>query len=87
MGKMEETSRNKEIAENKVTELEKQKKELSSKIAELNTTEGKEGNIREKYGLAKEGEGLIVVVEDKNLTENKDNPPGGFFNFLKNWFR
>ena len=87
MAKMEETSHNKEIAENKVAELERQKKELSAKIAELNTAEGKEGNIREKYGLAKEGEDLIVVIEDKNLTEVKDNPPQGFFYFLKNLFK
>lgn len=88
LGKMQETSRNKEIAKNKVAELQAQKAQLSASIAKLQTEEGIEENIREKFGLAKEGEGLIVVVDDKDDgAAEKNEESGGFFNFLKNLFK
>ena len=69
MGKMEVTRQNKKIAENKVAELQQEKIKLSSDIAKLKTEGGVEESIRLKFGLAKEGEGLIVVVDDKNSQE------------------
>ena len=89
-GKMQVTRENKKMAENKVAELENKKKELSSEIAKLKTPTGVEESIRLKFGLAKEGEDLIVVVEDKNKPKMKDTVSGGFFSFLffwKNWFK
>src|SRR6185295_6350997 len=64
-GKMRETAKNKVIAENKIAELRKQKAELSSNIASLKTDAGLEDSIRDKFGLGKDGEGLIVIVDDK----------------------
>src|SRR3989344_7785040 len=64
--KMAETGKNRQIAEDKVTGLQQQKEELSFEIDDLNTDRGKERFFRENLGLAREGEGLIVVVEDKN---------------------
>lgn len=86
--KMQVTEENKKIAENKLAELEKQKYKLSGDIAKLNTPEGTEETIREKFGLAKEGEGVIVVVEDKTAKE-AEVKSGGFFSFLAfwNWFK
>ncbi len=86
--KMEETIKNKKIVEDKITELGNSKDKLSSDISKLKTNEGVEANIREKFGLAKEGEGMVVIVDDKN----SDNPPktpnsSGFFSFLKNLFK
>ena len=86
MGKMKETSRNRKIAEEKVAELSKQKEKLSSDIGKLQTEEGVEENIREKFGLAKEGEEVIVVVEDKNQLETLPAEPSGFWAWLKSWF-
>ena len=86
--KMEENSKNKKIIEDKVAELKQQKEKLSSDINSLNTDQGKEKVFRENFGLAKEGENMIVVVEDKNPPEvPKTAPSSGFFSFLKNWFK
>ena len=88
MNKMGETSRNKETIEDKVTELEKSKEKLNSEIIKLKTEKGIEENIREKFGLAKEGEEMIVIIEDKNSEEaEKKMDSEGFFSFLKNWFK
>ena len=87
MGKMEITRENRKIAESKVAELEKEKEKLSSDIAKLNTPRGVEESIRLKFGLAKEGENIIVVMDDKNQPEMKTVPPSGFFSFFKNLFK
>ena len=85
--KMRTTRENRKIIGNKVAELEGEKAKLSSDIARLETESGIEENIRDKFGLAKEGEGLIVVVEDKEKVEVEDESSGGFFNFFRNLFK
>ncbi len=88
VGKMEETSRNRKIAEDKITELEKSKEKLNSDISKLKTEQGVEENIREKFGLAKEGENMILVVDDKNSAQTgKTENSGGFFSWLKSLFQ
>jgi|SRR3989344_4221496 len=87
MGKMEITRENRKIAENTIAELEDKKEKLSSDISKLKTEDGVEESIRDKFGLVKEGENMIVVVEDKNLPVVEDVPSKGFFTFLKNWFK
>ena len=86
--KMRETGRNREIAELKIAELEKTRQKLSVDIENLKTEKGMEESIREKFGLAKEGEGLIVVVDDKNDPNAQAKEEGSWFTlFLKNWFK
>jgi len=87
MGKMEMTIENRKIAENKVAELEKQKEKFSSEITKLNTEEGKEASIREKFPVAKDGEGEIVIVDDQNPPATPQPASSGFFSFLKNLFK
>ncbi|KKT19467.1 MAG: hypothetical protein UW02_C0009G0020 [Candidatus Nomurabacteria bacterium GW2011_GWB1_43_7] len=85
--KMAETSRNRKMAEDKVAELRKQKEKLSADIDSLSTDEGKEKIFRENFGLAKEGEDVIIVVEDKNPPEpQKTSFTSSFFSFFKNLF-
>jgi cell division protein FtsB len=86
---MMETSKNKNIAEKKVTELKQMKQELSENIASLNTEKGQEESIRDKFGFAKEGEEVVVIVEEKNEKEEseEDEEDGKFMHFLKNWFK
>lgn len=87
IGKMQDTNKNKKIAENKISELQKQKEKLMYDITNLNTDKGKEENIRERFGFAKEGEEMIVVVDDKNLLDlGKETKTKGFFSFIKNLF-
>jgi len=86
--KMQNTIKNRKIAEDKIMELQKDKEKLSSDIVSLNTEKGIEESIRDKFGLAKEGENMIVVVEDKSLLEvKKDEKDKTFFSFLKNLFK
>jgi cell division protein FtsB len=88
-GKLQNTIENKKIAENKVKELQKEKEGLLYDIANLNTDKGVEESIRERFGLAKDGEEMIIIVDDKNSTETVNNKPGnkGLFSFLKNLFK
>ena len=87
MGKMQLTIENRKIAEDRLKELQDKKIKLSSDISKLNTEQGIEENIRLKFGLAKEGEGVIVVVPDQDKEEVKEEKPSGFFSFIKSWFQ
>ncbi len=87
MGKMAASRENRKIAENKVAQLEQEKEKLSSDIEKLKTETGIEESIRDKFGLAKEGEGVIVIIEDKNKPKAAEKSSGGFFSFFTNWFK
>ena len=87
MNKMQMTIENRKIAEDKVAQLEEKKEKLSYDITRLKTDQGVEESIREKFGLAKEGEGLIIIIEYKNKPAVKVASPKGFFSFLKNWLQ
>jgi cell division protein FtsB len=39
---------------------------LEAEIAKLNTPEGRESELRDKYGVAKTGEQMAVIVEPEN---------------------
>ena len=85
--KASETKKNKEIAQAKITELQEQKVKLEADIQKLNTEKGIEENIREKFGLAKEGEGMIVIVDDESKsTEENLEKKSGFLEFFKKMF-
>ena len=86
--KMVETRKNLEIAAAKTSALEGQKIVLESDIAKLQTDRGKEEFFRENYGLAKAGEEIIIIVEDKSVpSETKQSAFGGFFSFFQNLFK
>ncbi len=85
--KMEDTKENRRIAEEKVKTLKESEAALSESIESLQTEAGIEENIRNKFGLAKDGEGVIVIVEDKNaeIPETKDE--GNWFSRVwRKWF-
>lgn len=90
--KMQDNNKSKQIAEDKLTSLMEQKEKLTSDINSLQTDQGKERVFRENFGLVKEGEDVIVIVEDKNkpqipLEANSQGFLGGFFSFFTNWFK
>jgi len=87
MGKMQTTRENRKIAEDKLKQLQKEKEKLSSDIAKLKTDEGIEESIRTKFGLALEGEGEIVIVDDKIPPKVQETSGGGFWSFFTNWFK
>lgn len=84
INKTKETARNKQIIEEKVAELENSKEKFNSEINKLKTERGVEESLREKFGVAKEGENMIMITENINETENeKETDSTGFFS----WFR
>lgn len=87
MNKMSVTIENRRLAENKVVQLKKDKDKLSSDLAKLQTESGVEENIRQKFGLVKEGENMIIVVDDQNKPETEVAEEGGFFSFFSNLFK
>ncbi|MEK7071603.1 MAG: septum formation initiator family protein [Patescibacteria group bacterium] len=87
-GRMEETKKNRKISEEKFSELEKAKTKLEADIVKLESERGIEEVLREDFGLAREGEGMIIVVEDLNPVDGEEGKnKSGFFNFLRNLFR
>ena len=61
---MQNTEKNKTMAETQIENLQQQKQKLTSDINNLNTDQGKEEVFRENFGLAKAGESEIVVLDD-----------------------
>lgn len=88
VGKMNETVKNRKIAEEKVIELQQRKQKLLGDIKKLETDKGKEEIFRENFGLSKEGEGMIMVVEDKNQKKpEEEKSENSIFSFFKNLFK
>ncbi len=85
--KLEETSKNKNKALNQVESIRQQTATLTSQIEKLKTVQGVEEDIRGKFRAVKDGEGLIVIVDDPKKEEVKQEPSVGFWSFLKNIFK
>jgi cell division protein FtsB len=62
-GKYLDTSRNEALAEKDEATLKARAEALQANIARLSTRQGKEEEIRTKYGFTKDGEGVIVIVD------------------------
>ena len=82
------------IAEDELNELSVRIDDLNREISELNTEEGKEGVIRVKYQVAKEGEKVLSIVEDgqeengENIVlDEKDQNRKSFFVWFKGLFK
>jgi cell division protein FtsB len=54
--------------------LEERKATLKENLAELDTERGQEATLRETYGVAKPGEGVIIVVPPKEATTTPNLP-------------
>lgn len=86
--KLADTYKNKKIEQEKISDLKFRKEKLTKDIEKLNTNEGKEEVIRENFGMVKDGENVIVVIDDKNTNEIEVKPKtGGILNFFRNLFK
>lgn len=84
--KMQITKENRILAENRNHELTEEKNKLMLEIEKLKTDDGIEESIRSKFGLAKSGEGMIIVVDDKNIDTTEEKESTGVWSFLKGLF-
>ena len=77
--KYQESQTNREIAEREYRELKAREEMLTEEVAALKTERGIEEEVRSRFGYVKEGEGVIVVIDDKTNTQNSltiDKPTG-----------
>ena len=82
------TKENRQRAADQLASLEVRETELQSELDKLRTDRGIEETLRDKFGVVKEGEGLIIIVDDPDNKKTEDNPEksNGFFQFFKNIF-
>lgn len=74
-GKSAETATARAAAEMRLEELNERKRVLEASIADMRSDRGVEAQLREQYALGKEGEGLVIVVED---AQKAPVPKSGF---------
>jgi cell division protein FtsB len=83
-----ETREQKNLALDAKDNQEKREASLLEEIAKLNTDEGKEEILREKYPVVKEGEKMVTIVNeginDSSATTQKTSH--GFWNWIKGIF-
>ncbi len=67
-------------AELELSDLETRKRELARDVAYLNTEHGRDQEIRSKFGVAREGETMVVIVRnDPEQTVSEPVSKRGFF--------
>jgi cell division protein FtsB len=80
-GKYLDTSRNEALAEKDEVTLRARAEALSANIARLSTEQGKEEEIRNKYGFTKPGEGVIVIVDEEASSTSTSTPESSWSSF------
>jgi cell division protein FtsB len=69
-------------------DLKAREKMLSLEIDRLKTEGGTEEEIREKYGLVKPGEEVLVVVDNNdNINSNSTSTKIGFWQRVLDWLK
>lgn len=87
--KERETSHKKELILEEIEELRQREISLNKDILRLQTEDGKEEIIREKYQVAREGEKMVIIVDEKDdvsLTE-KEDIDHSFWGWIKRIFK
>jgi len=85
--KVIETRKNKNIVKAEFENLINQEGKLKSETERIQSEEGIEENLREKFRVAKEGEGLIIIVDEEGKEGVKYEEKKSFLHFFKNLFR
>ncbi len=80
--KEQESQRLKNISEQHLEELKYRNTDLEARMERLQTDSGIEEEIRSKFTVAKEGENMVVVVDDQNAATTSPQPVG-FWQKLK----
>lgn len=82
--KSRESEKNLRQAETELAELESRKRKLADGIAYLKTDYGRDQEIRDKFGVVREGETMVVIVRNENEIRPTENAPEPAF-FKKIW--
>lgn len=73
--------------EAELQQLAEKEDAMRTELQELQTPEGVEREIREKFRVTKQGEELVVVVPALNSVPIDDDARKGLFYFLRNLFK
>lgn len=73
-------------AQTQYEELMKRKEFLSSEIALLDTDDGIESKLRERYSIAKSGEKVVVVITEEGASSTEQTQ-AWWWSRLWNWFK
>lgn len=65
-GKARESLDRKNFSANSLMQLEQREAKLKAQIDRLNSRTGLEEELRNRYSFSKEGERVIVIIEDEN---------------------
>ncbi len=65
-GKFTQAAAAREAGEARLTGLMREEEHAKERVAQMGTARGLEAEVRERYGLARPGEGEIVVVRPKD---------------------
>jgi cell division protein FtsB len=86
--KSRDTAKKTELVLDEVESLKGREEVIQSEIDRLETSLGREEAIREKYQLVKEGEKVVVIVdEDQASNDGLGEDLGGFRSFWQKIFR
>lgn len=75
-GKMSHAAGAREAAAARLADLERDEARAKISVEELGTVRGLEAEVRERYGLARPGEGAIVVVRPEGDGVEERRSPG-----------
>ncbi len=85
--KERETNKNKISELAKIDELRKREADLDKDISKLNTTQGIEESIRDKFQVVKPGEKMVIIVdEQEKKPQDEETKDHGFWGFIKRMF-
>ena len=76
----------KESSQARVDELKNRANEIEAKIEHLSTPSGVEDEIRSKFNVAKEGENIVIVLEDDSLDASSTQSKIGFWTKIWHFF-
>ena len=74
--------------EEELRQLKEQEEGLKNSLNDMNSEFGIEKSLREKFGIIKEGEKSVIIVDpiEEEKSEREDDDEGGIFNFFKKIF-
>ncbi len=87
--KERETTKKRDLMLSNIETLRNREKVLNSEIEKLKTEEGVEEIIRDKYQVVKEGEKMVVIVDENKevITLVEKDMKHGFVNWFKSFFK
>ncbi len=80
--KQRESEGLKSLALAQVSQLSTRQREMDSEIAKLQTPQGVDEEIRDKFNVAKPGENMVVIVDDQSSSTGTTTPKSLWQKFL-----